>query len=194
MSCSPFDLRDYFLKELPDPQGRQVEAHVRGCEACREELDRLRLTEAALLTLREEEIPQRIAFVSDKIFEPSTARRWWDAFWGSSARLVFASAVIIAVALVVRPVTSPVAPPAPATTVQTVSEAGIQSRIDAAVRAAVAQVEARQEEKTKQVLADLDAMRRRFLIAASEYDMSRRRENLLRASAFGMPPEAGEQK
>ena len=28
MSCSPFDLRDYFLKELPDPQQRQVEAHV----------------------------------------------------------------------------------------------------------------------------------------------------------------------
>ena len=29
MSCSPFDLKDYFLKELPPPQRVQVEAHVR---------------------------------------------------------------------------------------------------------------------------------------------------------------------
>ena len=52
MSCSPFDLRDYFLKELPDPQQRQVEAHVKTCQPCREELERLRLTEAALFSLR----------------------------------------------------------------------------------------------------------------------------------------------
>jgi len=44
MSCSPFDLKDYFLKELADPQRRQVEAHVKSCEPCREELDRLQLT------------------------------------------------------------------------------------------------------------------------------------------------------
>ncbi len=31
MSCSPFDLRDYFLQELADPQQRQVEAHVKTC-------------------------------------------------------------------------------------------------------------------------------------------------------------------
>ena len=71
MSCSPFDLRDYFLKELTDPQQRQVEAHVKNLPACREEMERLRMTEAALFSLRDEEIPQRIAFVSDKIFEPS---------------------------------------------------------------------------------------------------------------------------
>jgi len=29
-----FDLRDYFLKELTDPQQRQVEAHVRTCQPC----------------------------------------------------------------------------------------------------------------------------------------------------------------
>src|ERR1019366_241677 len=53
MSCSPFDLRDYFLKELPDSERRQAEAHVRNCQPCLEELDRLRLTEAALFALRE---------------------------------------------------------------------------------------------------------------------------------------------
>ena len=48
MSCSPFDLKDYFYQELADPQQRQVEAHIRTCQSCREELERLQLTEAAL--------------------------------------------------------------------------------------------------------------------------------------------------
>ena len=80
MSCSPFDLKDYFLQELTDPQRHQVEAHVRTCALCHEEMDRLQMTQAALLSLRDEEIPQRIAFVSDKIFEPSPLRRWWSGF------------------------------------------------------------------------------------------------------------------
>ena len=70
MSCSPFDLRDYFLQELPSPQRLQVEAHVKTCHPCREELERLQLTEAALFSLRDEEIPQRIAFVSDQFSSP----------------------------------------------------------------------------------------------------------------------------
>ena len=194
MSCSPFDLRDYFLKELPDPEGQQVEAHVRSCQGCREELDRLRLTEAALMTLQEEEIPQRITFVSDKIFEPSAVRRWWGAFWGSAARLGFASAAILAIAIVVRPVNHPVTTPAPATIIQTVSDAEIQTRIEAAVTKAVAQAEARQEEKTKKVLPQLDATRRSFLIAASAYEMDQKRVKTLLASAYSMPPESGEPK
>ncbi|MEI9976656.1 MAG: zf-HC2 domain-containing protein [Ignavibacteriota bacterium] len=99
MSCSPFDLRDYYLKELADPQQRQVEAHLKDCPACREELDQLRLTQAALFALRDEEIPQRIAFVSDPVFEPSGARRWWAAFWGSPGRLGFTGAAILSAAL-----------------------------------------------------------------------------------------------
>src|SRR3954464_13584349 len=69
MSCSPFDLKDYFLKELADPQRRQVEAHVKSCVFSREELDRLQLTVSALFSLREEEIPQRNDCGSDPIFE-----------------------------------------------------------------------------------------------------------------------------
>ena len=99
MSCSPFDLRDYFLHELTNPQQLQVETHVKTCDACREEVERLRNTEAALFSLRDEEIPQRIGFVSDKIFEPSPARRWFAAFWGSTARLGFASAAMLSVAM-----------------------------------------------------------------------------------------------
>src|SRR5256886_17214869 len=99
MSCSPFDLRDYFLKELAPPQQLQVDAHVKTCDACREEVERVGATEAALFCLRDEEIPQRIGFISDKIFEPSPARRWLTAFWGSTARLGFASASVLSVAI-----------------------------------------------------------------------------------------------
>src|ERR1035438_2905432 len=136
MSCSPFDLRDYFLRELADPQQRQVEDHVKVCQQCREELDRLRITEAALFSLRDEEIPQRIAFVSDKIFEPSPWRRWWAAFWASKARLGFASACLLSAAIVVyafRPVPAPVGRENNVAAVKAVSEDEIRQRIQTAV-------------------------------------------------------------
>src|SRR5215471_6374932 len=118
MSCSPFDLRDYFLKELAPPQQLQTEAHVKNCDACRDELEQLRATEAMLFSLRDEEIPQRIGFISDKIFEPSPARRWLTAFWGSTARLGFASAAMLSVALAI---TAWRRTPAPATGPATVA-------------------------------------------------------------------------
>jgi len=86
-------LRDYHLEELNADQRRQVESHVSVCGSCREELDRLRLTRQALLRLPEEEMPRRIAFVSDKVFEPAWYARWWAAL----PRLGFALAVLAAV-------------------------------------------------------------------------------------------------
>jgi anti-sigma factor RsiW len=145
MSCSPFDLNDYFLKELPDSERRQVESHVRECRQCREELERLRLTEASLFALREEEIPQRIAFVSDKVFEPAPWRRWWAAFWGSAARLGFASAAMLSAAILVLALTRPPArPPAAAASV---APAEMQARIQAAVDKAV-------QQKTEKIVMD----------------------------------------
>src|SRR5579885_2708656 len=149
MSCSPFDLRDYFFQELAEPQQRQVEAHMKSCASCREELGRLQMTEAALWRLREEEIPQRIAFVSDKIFEPSPVRRWLAAFWGSSARLGFASAALLSAAILVSALTRPapapvvVAPAPAAVRAAAAPDAEIERRIRAAVAQAVAESEAR---------------------------------------------------
>lgn len=195
MSCSPFDLRDYFLKELPESEQRQVEAHVRNCQPCLEELDRLRLTEAALFALREEEIPQRIGFVSDQVFEPSPWRRWWAGLWGSGARLAFASAAMLSIAILVsalRPVGQiAVRPGAPQVVKATISDGEIQSRIDNAVAKAVAQVDARQTEKTKQLVADLENTRQRLLVAAGEFDYYQRRVNAIRISASNYgPPRA----
>ena len=194
MSCSPFDLRDYFLKELPDSEQRQVEAHVRNCQPCLEELDRLRLTEAALFALREEEIPQRIGFVSDQIFEPSPWRRWWAALWGSTARLAFASAAMLSIAILVsalRPVEQIAVRPGAPQVVKAISDTEIQSRIDTAVAKAVAQVDARQTEKTKQLVANLESTRQRLLLAADEFDYYQRRANAIRISASNYgPPRA----
>ena len=193
MSCSPFDLRDYFLKELPDSEQRQVEAHVRNCQPCLEELDRLRLTESALLALREEEIPRRIAFVSDPVFEPSPWRRGWAGLWGSTARLAFAAAAMLSVAILVsalRPVEQIAVRPGPPQIVKAVSETEIQSRVDTAVAQAVAQVDARQTEKTKQLVADLESTRQRLLWAASEFDLYQKRAKTVQVLSSYGPPRA----
>jgi anti-sigma factor RsiW len=207
MSCSPFDLRDYLLKELPDQDSRQVELHLRSCQGCLAEFDALRVTEAALLTLRDEEIPQRIAFVSDKIFEPSPLRRWWQAFWASGARLGFASAAMLSAALLVSALTRPPAP-APVTLSPNaqVTAAAVQSEIDRRVTQAIAKasadIEAKQMKKTAEIVAALEKrneMDRQSLVLAMEKNfefMSKRLSRFTIASAGYGPPsrEEGEAK
>ncbi len=204
MSCSPFDLRDYFLKELTDPQQRQVEAHVKTCPPCREELERLQLTEAALYRLRDEEIPQRIAFVSDKIFEPSPLRRWMAAFWASGARLGFASAAMLSAAIMVSALTRPapapvvVAPAPAAVAAATVPDAQIDQRVRTAVEQAMAETEARHAQQTKQMVAELDQSRQRLLVAAQEFEFYQKRDRvrMMASSEYGppVPADAGERK
>ena len=132
MSCSPFDLRDYFFGELPEEGRRQVELHTKSCAACLEELNSLRSTQAILLSVPDEEIPQRIGFVSDRVYEPSRLLRWWRAFWGSAPRLGFASAAMLSMAIVVFAMHRP----GPVTPVAVVDVAKLQS--DRAGRAAQA--------------------------------------------------------
>lgn len=203
MSCSPFDIRDYLLKELPEQESRQVDLHLRNCQTCRSEFDTLRVSEAALLTLRDEEIPQRIAFVSDKIFEPSPARRWWQAFWSSGARLGFASAAMLSVAILVSALTRTPAPvpvaqaPAPQVTAVNV-QADIDRRVTEAVAKATAEIEARQSKKTAEVVAVLEKrneMDRQSLVLAMEKNfeyMSKRLSRFTVASAGYGPPRADE--
>src|SRR5437868_7621438 len=124
MSCSFFDSKPesrpdwkaYVLRELGQDAHRQAEAHLATCSICHEEVATLRLTLDALSSLREEEMPRRIAFVSDKVFEP----RWWQAFLRPS----FAGACVIALAILAHGFLRPAKP---------VDAAEIQARIDAAV-------------------------------------------------------------
>jgi anti-sigma factor RsiW len=167
MSCSPFDLRDYYLQELADPQQRQVESHLKDCSACRQELDQLRLTQAALFSLRDEEIPQRIAFVSDPVFEPSAPRRWFAAFWGSPARLGFSGAAMVSAALLFSTLT------------HTSSARGISpAEVDRRIQQAVAASEQRQTAKTTQLVHDIaqqaDDEHKLRLVAESEAEYAKK--------------------
>jgi len=186
MSCPPFDLRDFVLNELADSDRRLVEAHLLSCDACRDEADRLRTTQAALLSLRDEEIPQRIGFVSDRVFEPSGFRRWWQAFWGSAARLGFASAAMLSAAIVVFALTRPApAPPASPQPDLAAVEARFDERLNGAVARAVAETTARQEARTNALLAaseDRHRLEMKSIQLAVEQDLSilQKRYNQLR--------------
>jgi len=154
MSCSPFDLRDYFFGELPEEGRRQVDLHTRSCAACREELNQLRSTQAVLLSAPDEEIPQRIGFVSDRVYEPSAVLRWWRAFWGSAPRLGFASAAVLSAAILVfafhRP--GPVILATPPVNVAKL-QADFSRQMNEAVEKAVAASDARHEQRTAELLA-----------------------------------------
>jgi hypothetical protein len=186
MSCSPFDPRDYYFNELAENERRLTEVHVKTCANCREDLERLRATEAVLLTLSDEEIPQRIGFISDPVFQPSPWRRGWDALWGSAARLGFASAAMLSVALLVFALVHPVTPiraPAPALD-RAALEADFSRRINDAVQKAVAASEARQAGMTKELLAAAehrnDLERQAMVVRVAEYlEIEKKRLNTM---------------
>jgi hypothetical protein len=82
--------------------------------------------------MRDEELPRRIAFVSDKVFEP----RWWQRLTQSFLRPSFAAASIIAAAILVHAF---VRPPVPASSPVAVDTAAIEARVTAHVTAEVTQ-------------------------------------------------------
>jgi hypothetical protein len=151
--CDRGDLvRDYAFDELVLADRKSMEQHMASCAGCAAELDRLRLTTAALRVLPDVEVPRRIAFVSDKVLEPK--RNWWAAFWNSGARLGFAAACVLSAGLVFA---SAHRQPEVRTIVQT----GIasQAQIDAAVTKAVSQaVEKTHADDARLTQAALDAV------------------------------------
>ena len=160
MNCSSEDLKAYLFGELASRDKAPVEDHVRACQNCREELDRLNLTQSALLALEEEEVPQRIAFVSDRVFEP----RWYETIWRSGPAMGFASAVILAAAILAHGFTRPSAAPPVKPTVDTAQieqriERGVNARLDAVVQKAVSDAQSKQAAEFAKIL---DASEKRF--------------------------------
>lgn len=156
MSCSSIDWKAYLLGEIPSQEKAALEGHFRGCSSCQEELDRLRLIHAALRAIPDEEVPQRIAFVSDKVFEP----RWWQKIWRSGPAMGFASTAVLAGAILVhafaRPVVKPLAPAIDTAKIEQRIEREVNARMDAAVAKAVSDAEARQEQKLSKLLQAAD--------------------------------------
>jgi anti-sigma factor RsiW len=141
MNCD-IDLQAYVVGESTRPERGAVENHLRGCQSCREELDRLNLTRSMLASLEDEEIPRRIAFVSDGVFEP----RWWQTMWRSGPVMGFASAALLAAAIVVHGFErTPVVDTAQI-------EKQVESRVGARVQAAVNVAQAKQSAEFAKVL------------------------------------------
>lgn len=165
MSCSELDLKAYVLGESPEADRRAVEAHAAACTSCREELERLRLTEAALRALPAEEMPRRIAFVSDRVFEPS----WWQRLWRPAPGWALASAALVAAAILahgwMRPAVVVRGPVADQAAITAAVECEVSRRLEAAVAQAVAAHSAAEEEKTAKLVR---AIREEFEIRRRE--------------------------
>lgn len=148
MSCklenSKPDWKAYTLGEMDAAERREAEAHAAHCAACQEEVAGLRITLDAMAVLREEELPRRIAFVSDKVFEPT----WWQRVAQSFRQPSFAAAGVIAVAILVhafvRPAGAPVSPAAQ------VDVAAVEAQVAARV---TAQIEERVSQKMQAQMA-----------------------------------------
>ena len=181
MSCKLEDRRpdwkSYALGELDARARQEAESHVAACADCQDELAGLRVTLDAMATLRDEELPRRIAFVSDKVFEP----RWYEKLTQAFLRPSFAAAAVIAAAILVHAFVRPVGTPAsaPSQAIAQVDTSAIESRITAEVTArlqgemaaavnsavtkAVADTEKRDDQRTAQLLSASD---RRYSDAA----------------------------
>lgn len=193
MNCSQQDLKGYLLGELAGQERRPVEEHLKGCRDCRDELERLRLTHTVLLSLPEEETPRRIAFVSDKIFEP----RGWAWLWNSAPRLAFASVMVLSVAIVLHAFVRPARVNAPgaadAATLEARVEREVAGRLQTIVEQAAAASDARQARQTAELVAAvqrrMEKQRRADVLAVQESLMVlQKKMNVYRASAsFGGP-------
>jgi hypothetical protein len=181
MSCKLEDRRpdwkSYALGELDARARQEAESHVAACADCQDELAGLRVTLDAMATLREEELPRRIAFVSDKVFEP----RWYEKLF---LRPSFAAAGLIAAAILVHAFVQPVSTPASApqsmaqvdtraiearvtaevtARLQNEMAAAVNTAVNTAVMKAVADTEKRDDQRTAQLLSASD---RRYSDAA----------------------------
>lgn len=149
MSCSSVDLKAYFLGEASPAERVSVQNHLHACAACKEELERLDSMRTALASLPDEEPPQRIAFVSDKVFEP----RWWQTIWPSAPAMGFASALLLAAAIFVQAYARPAVAPVNTAKMEQRIEQQVNARIAVAVTQAVAAAEKRQDERIQQAVA-----------------------------------------
>ncbi len=158
MTCPDFDWKGFVLDELPAPERRRMEEHLQSCAACRQEVESYGLTITAMHRLPVREIPRRISFVSDPVFEPN----WWQRFWASAPRLGFASAAMLSLAIVVHAfATRPPAPVATAANAQVEQkiQAEVERRLPAAVDAAL---EAKVQAKLTPVMTEFSGRLQEF--------------------------------
>ena len=195
MQCEQFDLKAYALGEASVAERKSVEGHAAACADCRVELETLGTLRTAVMGWAQEtmnaEPPRRIAFVSDKVFEP----RWWQR-WNLAQLLVPAVLAALAAFAVVR-TQVPQAMPAQAMVANTDIEKrvadAVAERVNVAVKQAVAESEARQQAQAAQLVRATErrmrqessqAMAQTMAVMDSNFEVMRKHEaRYLRASA-----------
>jgi hypothetical protein len=124
----------------------------------------------------DEEIPQRVGFVSENVFDPSAWRRFWSSFWTSSARLAFSASAMLMIAALLwtRPAPVSVSSQVPNPDL-TRLEREFDARVQAAVAKAIEESEARQEKKNAEMLRAVEKryeMDRKALMLAMDENLS----------------------
>ncbi len=160
MTNDKADLQAYVLGELPEAERRGAEKYIAAHEEAALEVERLRAVLTALRTLPDEEPPRRIAFVSDKVFEP----KWYHGIWNPAARLAFAGAAMLSIAIVTHGVLARPVAPGPLGSGAGIEEqlrgrveAELSRRLEPAVAQAVARVTAeRSQEMVRLALAEAE--------------------------------------
>lgn len=137
MECMGFDWKGYALGELSAAETADYDRHARACEHCQAELARYRATVSGLRSLPLVELPRRIVFTS----EPAGgAASWWRRMWQSSPQLGFASATVLALAIVAHGLLARVPAPAPVPAAQVAQVAQIDTRIHEEARKEVSRL------------------------------------------------------
>ncbi len=149
------DVHAYVLGELGPTERRAAEQYLAANPDAAAEAERLSALTFALKRIPEQEPPHRIAFVSDKVFEPA----WWQRSWRVLAAAGMLSVAILSHAMLTRP--RPVVTPMAAGP----SSQEIEQMIDARVANVVAAVKAEQKvESARLVTAAVRDAERKFAI------------------------------
>ena len=193
MNCAPDDLKDLFFGEIDARERKRVEEHLAACVSCQTEYDRLLLTQTALLSLPEEDLPRRIAFVSDKVFEP----RWYQKLWNSGPKLGFAAAAMLSCAILVHALV-PAAPQQTASfapdnaKIQSIVQAEVDRRMTIEVKRVAAEFETRGDAKLQRVMAEqrkqFDFDRRAEMVALeAHYTVLQKKLNQMYLASTSLP-------
>ena len=172
MNVTPDVLKDYVFGELNAVEMRAVEAAAAADASLREELTRLQNTQSALFSLPDEEIPRRIAFVSDKVFEP----KWWQVWLNSAPRMGFSAAALLAGAIVFHGF----AQPKPVVMAPAIDQAQIERRIADEVARALPVALENAEKRHKMQLASA------IKEADEKYQQMRREDQVAMAASYSL--------
>ena len=154
MNNPEIDLTAYALGDSSPAEREAAAVLLASSPEARDEFERLQYTLTALHGLGEEEMPRRIAFISDPVFEAP----WWQRLLGTGPRLGFAGASLLAAAITAhgyftRPL--PVVAQAPVRAAQ-MSQVDVDSAVDSAVAKAVQLIEARQQKQMNVALIEIE--------------------------------------